>query len=326
MSTPTNILVPTDLSLESEYAVPYAHALARRTGARIFFVHVMQPLEQHLIYNVTIPATDLERVVNARRDEARLRLENLAANASYQGIDAGFHLLMGDPVSELLRLGKRLEASLLVMATHGHSGFDARIFGSVCEKLMRLAPMPVMVIKHPEHECVRSDGSDIALKRVLCPIDFSAASEEAARLAAALVKRFGGELILAHVVQPHFENINYLPELAIHRLIDMKADSHAKLVALADSLGQIPVSTVVHDGSAHRELLRTIEERKVNLVVMGTRGKHRLGHGIFGSVAEKLLRLAACPIISIHPTVSGPNVGMDKKSDAMENQPSMFFA
>jgi len=326
MSTPLNILVPTDLSLESEYAVPYAHAMARRMGAKLLFVHVMRPLEEHLIYNITIPAADLDRVTAARRDEARLRLENLASNAAYQGIDAGYNLVQGDPVKDLLRLAKETESAVIVMATHGHSGFDARIFGSVCEKVVRMSRIPVMVVKHPEHECVRSDGSDIALRTVLCPVDFSAPSLEAARYAAMVVQRFGGSLVLAHVVQPHYENINYLPELAAHRIVDMKHEAQERLEALAQDLPGIPVEVMVRDGSAHRELVRIIEEKKVNLLIMGTRDNHRYSHGIFGSVAEKLLRLAACPIISLHPAYKPETDGVDRGHRVGKSQVSLFFA
>ncbi|MGE3276446.1 MAG: universal stress protein [Vicinamibacterales bacterium] len=147
----------------------------------------------------------------------------------------------------------------------------------------------------------------ITLKSVLVPTDFSETSEVALRYGRALAEKFDATLHLVHVVQEPFAqpwaveaygfSLASLQEQwqqdAAHRLDEAlpeaeRAASHAKVCTI---LGHPVV-----------ELLRYAEEQQVDLIVMGTHGRGPLGHMVMGSVAERIVRKAPCPVLTVrHP-------------------------
>jgi nucleotide-binding universal stress UspA family protein len=144
-------------------------------------------------------------------------------------------------------------------------------------------------------------------KLILAPVDFSDYSQDAARTAADLCSQFGGELLLVYAVPA----IPTLPSATeIFREADYEAElrkeAERRLKALATELGAKGVSVRTEIGVANdvgMEILRIAEHRGVDLIVIATHGMtgwHRL---VFGSVAEKVVRLAACPVLVLraHP-------------------------
>ena len=190
---------------------------------------------------------------------------------------------------------------LIVIATHGRSGFDHVVYGSVCEKVARQAPVPVLCIKHPEHEFVDEDTPEIHLRRVLFPYDFSSFSRKALPYAHSLCRQFGAKLILMHVA----ELPAYLPEMmpdAVGAFSPGISDSDQE--ALDEFAGEFPdvdVETVTRTGLAHREICKFVAESDVDLVVMPTHGCTGIAHILFGGVAEKVVRLAKCPVLTVRP-------------------------
>src|SRR5690606_23531918 len=120
-----------------------------------------------------------------------------------EGVEAECHLRIGSVTDEIRQVAMDLGETLLVVATHGHSGFDAMVFGSTCEKIIRTAAIPVLVVKHPEHEFVRQPSDQIELRHLVVPFDFSELSKAAIPLASSLARRFGAGMTLVHVVEPH---------------------------------------------------------------------------------------------------------------------------
>jgi nucleotide-binding universal stress UspA family protein len=127
------ILHPTDFSERSDHAFRYACALARDHGARLIVLHVMP-----------IPLTDKKR---GYREEMAGELDRLAAP------DPKIHLKRrleeGDPVAQILRVAHETGCDLIVLGTHGRTGLDRLLMGSVAEQVLRLASCPVLTVKVP---------------------------------------------------------------------------------------------------------------------------------------------------------------------------------
>jgi nucleotide-binding universal stress UspA family protein len=147
----------------------------------------------------------------------------------------------------------------------------------------------------------------IDLHRILVPTDFSKHSEVALTYAAALAEKFGAELILLHVVQ---DLALFIPDaVAVAPPIAAPVEQFAaaarealERVARADNLQGLNVRREVREGTPFYEIIRFAKEGDVDLIVMGTHGHSGLTHVLLGSVTEKVVRKAPCPVLTIrHP-------------------------
>lgn len=135
------IVVPVDFSEASERALRYAIDLAARLGAEIHLVHVWQ------LSAYASPASELAR--GMERDLAR-DLEQLAARHAGSGVLLHRHLRLGIPYVEICQAARELEADLIVMGTTGKTGLEHFLLGSVAERTVRSADVPVLTVRHRE--------------------------------------------------------------------------------------------------------------------------------------------------------------------------------
>ena len=135
------ILVPTDFSERSQYALGLAGALTRDYGARLVLVHVVVP--QPIVYGEGVIPVEPEEY----HAELRQRLD--AITISGGDVRAERRLEEGDAAAEILRVAREIDANLIVMGTHGRTGLRRLIMGSVAEQVMRRAPCAVLKVKEP---------------------------------------------------------------------------------------------------------------------------------------------------------------------------------
>src|SRR5437660_6000450 len=143
----------------------------------------------------------------------------------------------------------------------------------------------------------------IDLHRILVPTDFSKHSENALKYAAAFAEKFDSELYLLHVVQDLAlfvpEAITAAPPImppveqiaaAVREALDRIIDNH--------NLRRFTVHAEVREGSPFYEIVRFAKEQDIDLIIMGTHGRSGLVHVLMGSVAEKVVRRAPCPVLT----------------------------
>jgi universal stress protein A len=141
-------------------------------------------------------------------------------------------------------------------------------------------------------------------KKILCPVDFSEYTPDILNYAAGLAKQFGAELHLLHVIP----NLSYFSPYesfltpdnlsAIERNIEAEVDD--EYAKATKDLG-LPVRKVTRKGVAFVEIIDYIKAEEIDLVVMGTHGRSGVEHILIGSVAEKVVRKAPCPVLTIRP-------------------------
>ncbi len=144
----------------------------------------------------------------------------------------------------------------------------------------------------------------LSINKILVPIDFSASSQEAMRFAAELAKRFDASVTVMHVYQvPGY----VLPEgflVAGPQTVTELTNSMQSALDTARrdlvAMGLAKVDSVLAQGTSHSEILRTAEAGGYDLIVMGTHGRTGLSHALLGSVAERVVRKATCPVLTIH--------------------------
>jgi nucleotide-binding universal stress UspA family protein len=138
------------------------------------------------------------------------------------------------------------------------------------------------------------------MKRILFPTDFSENSEYAFLYALAFAREFGSKLYLLHVV--YFPP--QMPEFDIGRVLDkLVKDAEKNLRKLIQKTGetQVVFHPEVRLGLEYREITQFAEKEKIDLIVMGTQGRTGLAHAFLGSVAERVVRYASCPVLTIKP-------------------------
>ena len=146
----------------------------------------------------------------------------------------------------------------------------------------------------------------MAIRRVLVPTDFSKVSAKAVELAIEIAAPAGAELVLLHVVQP-FVAISPDPTGAASAAMAVLAEqenlSARKLATLAAATRRRHQKTrgLVRTGSTHGVVLETAARTGADLIVMGTQGRSGISHLLLGSVAEKVVRLAPCPVLTVGP-------------------------
>jgi nucleotide-binding universal stress UspA family protein len=140
----------------------------------------------------------------------------------------------------------------------------------------------------------------IALKRILVPTDFSECSGAAVTYATALARAFDAELHVLHVPEHPGEAAE--TEFPIGLFENMQNAAHDRLGKLLSDEDQRVLRTqfAMRIGSPYGEIVRYAQERDIDLIVMGTHGRGFVAHMLIGSVAEKVVRKAPCPVLTVH--------------------------
>jgi nucleotide-binding universal stress UspA family protein len=156
------ILVPSDFSECSDAAVRYGLELARKFGATLHLLHVVQdPATQP--WAAEGMAFPLQEDIDRWQQDARLRLEQ--SIPPEDRACATITCATASPFAEILRYATMNEIDLIVMGTHGRSGVSHMLLGSVAERIVRRAPCPVLTVRRPQHDFVeREVGADVPVR------------------------------------------------------------------------------------------------------------------------------------------------------------------
>ena len=146
------ILLPTDFSGCANYALPYAAAIARATGATIICVHVVEPVVPAVGYTGLAEPMPIADISEQLEDSAEREMPRLAECEECAGLKVEEVIVHGDAAAEIVRVSSEREVDLIVISSHGRTGLGRIIFGSTAEAVVRHARCPVLVVKPPEQE------------------------------------------------------------------------------------------------------------------------------------------------------------------------------
>jgi nucleotide-binding universal stress UspA family protein len=297
------VLFATDFSHYALYALKYAVAVAKKYGNEVHVTHI---LDSSLFsagsgHGHWVRQMDLDALMTSMREHAEDRLAHLNRIVTAEGICACHHIVSGKPAPELIRLAHELGCSLIVLATHGRTGVDHAVFGSVAERVVRLSNVPVLAIKHPQHEFVKERDLSFELQHVLFPTDFSDYAHRVLPFATSLCKEFDAELMLLHTNEIPVMLPEFMPDAATAVGAEMEESALEALEGLRGQLGGIRAQVQVRSGVPYREICRMTNEEHIDLIVMPTHGRTGVSHALFGSVAEKVVRRSRCPVLTVRP-------------------------
>jgi nucleotide-binding universal stress UspA family protein len=285
------ILAPTDFSETANHAVEQAMELSMRYGAALHLFHVVAAPEA-TSGGVTSALQDyLQKLVDDAQQSLALKIDVLRGN----DIDVHYETSSADTPDEgIARKAERLEPDLIVMGTHGRTGLNRLLMGSVAEKVLRHVPHNFLAL-NKKAPLIRAAH---AFERILVPVDFSEHSKRALELAVNLLVP-SGELHVVHVVASPIHPSFYAGGVTQLFALDPELPKriHDRIAEWLE--GQPVTSIVVREGDIFAELEDVREGLDPQLVVMGTRGLSGLDHLLVGSVTEKMVRISEIPVLSV---------------------------
>ncbi len=284
-----NLLYLTDFSEPSEAALPFATAIARKYGARIHALHVV------LLggYFFAAPETIADSI----------RVEEETAEADMQRLDARLNGLPHETITErgpslwgvLENTIKATAADMIVLGTHGRTGAQKFLLGSVAEEVFRRSPIPVLTIGPRARRGVHNGGR---FRRILFATDFSSQSAAAAPYALSLAQENQAHLFLVHVVRLRDrDRDDRLYEFSVAEAIH-----HLHEVMPSDVELPCPAEVSVEHGNPGKRIVEVAEERDADLIVLGVRdAANRLGAAthLERNTAHNVVAHAACPVLTI---------------------------
>lgn len=158
-----NILVPVDFSERSRWAYELARSLGSNTGARLVVLHVIDEIhiaEQAVLLDESGLLTELPAAAPAHLQAIEERIRELYPMSST--VEVEYRLREGEPAEEVAQQARGLGSDLIVIGSHGRSGLDRLLVGSVAEAVMRKAPCPVLVVKAPAGDRVTAPTDTVS--------------------------------------------------------------------------------------------------------------------------------------------------------------------
>ncbi len=286
------ILVPVDFSELSIHAISIAQKLAKLFKATITPVHVHIPItEMDEPYALGISSSvyqDFDKI----EDNLRERLQELVTEHVEEKFLNTPIIAFGNPTQSIVDLSETEEFDMIVMTTHGRTGFTRFLLGSVAEKVIRLAHVPVLVVENE---------SDVGnFENILVTTDFSENSGAAFPLGIEISKRANSSLHLLHVLSfdqfDEDESDFALEEIRKERL---------KVVANKYFHGlkrdKLSYSVVTSEDSPHEAILNHVKENDYQLIVMATIGRTGIKYLMMGSTTTNVVRHVKTAVLSINP-------------------------
>jgi nucleotide-binding universal stress UspA family protein len=284
-----NILFLTDFSEPSEAALPFAVAIAREFGATVHALHVLLPEP----YVYTAPET-VAVVIEAQEENAQAEMQRV--EGQLEGLPHEVTVARGAGVWPALEQAiAGCSADLIVLGTHGRTGAEKLLLGSVAEEIFRRAQVPVLTIGPWARKGIHNGAH---FHRVLFATDFTPDSLAAVPYAISLAQENQARLILLHVTRPRDPDAEYRPDepsvanalYELHELVPKDAELWCRPEA------------VLEYGEPATRILEAAMDRNADLIVLGVR--NAAGHlgaatHLERTVAHKIVAHAHCPVLTV---------------------------
>src|SRR5688572_19377258 len=269
MNVRPSILCPVDFSDASAGALRYAAAVASHFGTRLIVLTVEDPLLTEAADLGTGIRWDPE---HSKQEMAQFTARTFGAQSPLLAA-LEYDVAVGKPAPEILRVARERSCDLIVISTHGLTGLRKLFFGSTTERVLRETTRPVLITPPVDPGPVSLDDARRILRRIVVPVDLSAASGQQTAIAAGLAKAADVPLILVHVTSP------LAVRLHLSGVEDTRrAAAEDELQAIAASLPpSAQTEVLLAYGEPADEIAKVVQDRRPGLVVMGLHGSPLLG-------------------------------------------------
>lgn len=311
-----------DFSDFTEETLAYSVALCKKFHAKLFLVHIVIDVNTFLLHDGI--AIDTALLQDKHIQNAQERLGDLIKAAT---IEHEIIISKGRPADEIRRLALKEKIDMVITATHGGSGINRLLIGSVTERLMKTLHCPLLVLHTRDHDLIPRSDYVMKQKKVLVGCDFSPDSKLAFDYGLSLAQEYQAELYLTHVIKPteHIElkasdYITVIPgDYRAWNTLDyfeiqkkVTKENREKISQLHSRLERqlyfmIPEEcrswctphTVILTGEPYKELIKYAKEQEINMIVLGIRGHTLWEKLMVGSTTDRVIRNAPCPVLAV---------------------------
>ena len=273
------ILVCTDGSPDSEGAITAALHLAKTTGSTVFLLEVLFYLAGYELQSpdaLTPPVVNLE-LMQVQEAAAQERLAAWKAEAAKEGVTLEPRMRTGSSAYEgILEEAGEIQPDLIIMGRHGYTGLTRLLMGSVTARVIGHSPCHVLVVPREV---------SLNFQRLLVASDGSAFSEAAWTEALSLAQTMGSALFGVTVATSD-------RDVAAAREVVRNLEA-------ASAKAGIPLDTMIPVGRPEEGIVKAAAFKQASLIIVGSHGRTGLKRLLMGSVAERVIGLASCPVLVV---------------------------
>jgi nucleotide-binding universal stress UspA family protein len=260
------ILAPLDGSRTADRILQQVRRLLRGKDAKVTLLHVRTAAE-----------------------DACAHMEDLGRSLASEGVRCDTRIVDGDPGTRILEVADEIDPSIIAMSSHGRSGIRRFVRGSVAERVLAHARHPLLLAS----PFVTERPEELPIRRILVPLDGSELSTAVLPVAAEIAQLYGAEILLFHALE--VTSLDF-PSIAVALTLE---DADALLRSGADRIAGVPVRLRAARGMAAKTIIEAAAEERADIIALATHGHSGLSRWAYGSVAEKVLRHAPCPVIAV---------------------------
>ena len=319
----TRILVPDDFTDASREAVRYARMLAAGRNHELHLLHVV-PDARHEPWagagagDVNVDDLDLDGLTEDWVRDANIRLHRSACELQ-PTLNVHTEVRLGTAAEQIVAYAAEIQADLIVLGAHRDLRSAEWLRGSIAERVVRKASCAVLTVPGGGRDVPAIDetpaarearevreasgtGRQPSIESILIPIDFSANSELALTRGLALARERGAAVHVLYVYDPPWTRNAAYNAPPAHVTEELRYRAERRLARdIAHNHGpSLYVRAAVRVGDPYVEIVHYAGEIRTDLIVVGSHGRHTIGRSPLGSVAQKVLRRAPCPILTVH--------------------------
>lgn len=297
----TKILVPLDGSRLSEGILPYARSFARALKAPVELLHVIGP---EVISTFTDPGRGryVDVVEADLKRDGREYLKRVAGSFAEPSRVSG-SVEIGSAAEVIVEKGSAQPETLIAMATHGRSGLQRWLLGSVADKVLHATPSPLLLVRPADQGSTEGEAT---LRKIVVPLDGSALAETALPHIKPLAREMDLEIVLLRVYS--LLTGGYVAQAEAYTpaldkfLEEIKEDATKYLEEKTNQLvweGMKNVSYVLLEGDAPGVIIDFARKTPDNFIGMCTHGRSGVGRWVLGSVTDRVIRHAGDPVLIV---------------------------
>ncbi|UWG48160.1 Nucleotide-binding protein, UspA family [Halanaeroarchaeum sp. HSR-CO] len=284
-----SILLPVDDSEGAAEIVDHAGAIARETGATVQVLFVADTTRD------SVTVVDGEVLDGLVREGERV-VANVASRLETLDVNYDTDVVQGRPAPTIVEYARDFDYDLIVLQTHGRTGLSHHLLGSVTEKVVRLSEVPVLTARmRPDERLI------FPYENVLIPTDGSDGARAAAEHGLDLAETLDASVHVLSVVDDTWVGPEARATLSEDALERPANEAIEDVVEAAEGYDIPAVQTYLEYGSPASVIADAIESNDIHAVVMGTSGRSGIERVLLGSVAEKTVRTAPVPVVTVAP-------------------------
>jgi len=308
-----NILFPVDLSETSAKMVPYVLLMAKRFQSKIHILFVLSEVDHFT--EMYVSKDTIQNFYTNVVEGCEKRLYEFQKEHFTQSPNISSSVVIGDVSEEITKTIQSKKMDLMILGTHGRKGIDKIVFGSVADRLLKTAAIPIFLVNPYRSKLtipITAEKIDEGNKpkvqkktRILFPVDLSEISIKLVPFVNLMAQTFQAEIHLITVVRPagYFTTI-YQAGHSLESFNDMVlGETEVSLIDFKNqNFNDFPDAKVnVVYGDISESIITHIHNKKIDFLVMGTHGRKGMDKILFGSVAERVAKTSPVPILLINP-------------------------